>query len=141
MKPVRAKKFPSNLLSLRFHAKRAARKYHGQGLSERVFKRQLYSPQINVVASAPGSENEKLHIWGGLFQGVERRFDNVIFRSLFASSIQQARQMIVHGHVELNGKIVSLHHNPFPFQSTFSSSLPFPSCPPFPSLQRIRIYF
>ena len=102
-----------NLLSLRFHAKRAARKYHGQGLSERVFKRQLYSPKINVVAAPPGSENRKLHIWGGLFQGVERRLDNVIFRSLFATSIQQARQMVVHGHVELNGKIVSLHNSPF----------------------------
>jgi hypothetical protein len=132
MKPIRAKKFPLNLLSLRFHAKRAARKYHGQGLSERIFKRQLYNPMINVVASPPGAENGKLLIWGGLFQGVERRFDNVIFRSLFASSIQQARQMIVHGHVELNGKIVSLYNDPFlsnlspiPSSNPFLQSLPF----------------
>lgn len=95
---------PKNLLALRLIAKRDVRKYHGQGLTERVFKKQLYSPSINVVAG--GVPGKKLEIWGGLFQNVERRLDNVIFRSLFASSIQQARQMVVHGHVEVNGKIV-----------------------------------
>jgi ribosomal protein S4 len=85
-------------------AKRITRKYHGQGLTERIFKTQLYSPQFNVVAG--GHKDGKRLIWGGLFRGVERRLDIVIFRSLFASSIQQARQLVVHGHVEVNGKIV-----------------------------------
>jgi len=87
-------------------AKRATRKYHGQGLPERIFKKQLYSPRFNVVAGAT-EDGERL-IWGGLYQGVERRLDTVLFRSLFASSIQQARQMVIHGHVEVNGKKVSL---------------------------------
>jgi ribosomal protein S4 len=98
-----------NLFALRLLYKRAARKYHGQGLSERIFKTQLYSPRINVVALAAGTQpkgDDRLKIWSGLFQGVERRLDTVIFRSLFASSIRQARQMVIHGHVELNGKIV-----------------------------------
>jgi len=35
---------------------------------------------------------------------LERRFDNLVYRAGFASSRQQARQMIVHGHFELNGR-------------------------------------
>ncbi len=35
---------------------------------------------------------------------LERRIDNVIFRLGFASSIRAARQMILHGHVLINGK-------------------------------------
>lgn len=85
-------------------AKRIARKYHGQGLTERIFKTQLYNPRFNVVAG--GHEGGRRLLWGGLFRGVERRLDTVIFRSLFASSIQQARQMVIHGHVEVNGKTV-----------------------------------
>jgi hypothetical protein len=83
--------------------KRITRKYHGQVLQERVFKKQLYSPKFNVVAGGIGGERV---IWGGLYQGIERRLDTVIFRSLFATSIQQARQMVIHGHVEVNGKKV-----------------------------------
>jgi len=78
------------------------RKYHGQGLPERVFKKQLYSPRFNVVAG--GAANGRRELWGGLYTGVERRLDTVIFRSLWATSINQARQMVIHGHVEVNGK-------------------------------------
>lgn len=35
---------------------------------------------------------------------LERRMDNMIYRAGFASSRQQARQMITHGHFELNGR-------------------------------------
>ena len=88
----------------RLVSKRISRQYHGQGLAERVFKKQLYNPRFNVVAGGrPGRETL---IWGGLYHGVERRLDTVIFRSLFATSIQQARQLVLHGHVEVNGKRV-----------------------------------
>lgn len=40
----------------------------------------------------------------------ERRLDTCIFRALFASSIRQARNMVSHGHVKVNGKKV---RNPF----------------------------
>ena len=83
--------------------KRVTRKYHGELLRERVFKKQLYTPRFNVVAGGQGGERL---VWGGLYQGIERRLDTVIFRSLFATSIQQARQMVIHGHVEVNGKKV-----------------------------------
>lgn len=35
---------------------------------------------------------------------LERRLDNVIYRLKFASSRKQARQIIVHGHIIVNGK-------------------------------------
>lgn len=38
---------------------------------------------------------------------LERRLDNVVFRLKMAISRVQARQMIVHGHVSVNGKRVS----------------------------------
>ncbi len=40
------------------------------------------------------------------FAPMERRLDIAIFRALFASSARQARQMVVHGAVKVNGKRV-----------------------------------
>lgn len=37
---------------------------------------------------------------------LERRLDTAVFRALFASSIRQARQFVVHGGVKVNGKKV-----------------------------------
>lgn len=39
-----------------------------------------------------------------LLQILERRFDNVVFRLGFADSRDQARQLVVHGHFQLNGR-------------------------------------
>ena len=41
-----------------------------------------------------------------LYAPVERRLDTAIFRALFASSLRQARQFVVHGYVKVNGKPV-----------------------------------
>ena len=40
------------------------------------------------------------------FAPLERRLDTAIFRALFASSVRQARQFVVHGAVKVNGKKV-----------------------------------
>lgn len=37
---------------------------------------------------------------------LETRLDNMVYRMGFASSIRQARQMVVHRHIQLNGKRV-----------------------------------
>jgi ribosomal protein S4 len=37
---------------------------------------------------------------------VERRLDTAIHRAMFASSVRQARQMVIHGHVKVNGEKV-----------------------------------
>ncbi len=39
---------------------------------------------------------------------LERRLDNVVYRMRFASSRKQARQLVNHGHVQVNGKKVTI---------------------------------
>jgi small subunit ribosomal protein S4 len=50
----------------------------------------------------PGITGENLFIL------LERRLDNVIYRMRFASSRSQARQLVLHGHVLVNGKKITI---------------------------------
>jgi small subunit ribosomal protein S4 len=43
-----------------------------------------------------------------LIQLLECRLDNVVFRMHFASSRNQARQLVSHGHFTVNGKLVNI---------------------------------
>lgn len=43
-----------------------------------------------------------------LIKTLETRLDNLTYRMGFASSIRQARQMVVHGHILVNGKKVNI---------------------------------
>ncbi|HEX5435474.1 MAG TPA: 30S ribosomal protein S4 [Candidatus Angelobacter sp.] len=43
-----------------------------------------------------------------LLQQLERRLDNVIYRLGFATSRRQARQLVRHGHVDVNGRRVNI---------------------------------
>jgi len=43
-----------------------------------------------------------------LIQLLERRLDNVVFRLLFTSSRREARQMVGHGHITVDGKKVDI---------------------------------
>ena len=43
-----------------------------------------------------------------LLQQLERRLDNVIYRMGFAVSRRQARQLVRHGHVQVNGRKVNI---------------------------------
>jgi small subunit ribosomal protein S4 len=43
-----------------------------------------------------------------LFVLLERRLDNIVYRLRFASSRSQARQLVLHGHVMVNGKRVNI---------------------------------
>jgi len=43
-----------------------------------------------------------------LMQLLERRLDNVVYRLGFASSRNQARQLVRHGHVQLDGRKVNI---------------------------------
>ena len=55
---------------------------------------------VNEAARRPGNTGELL------MQLLETRLDNVVRRSGFARTIWAARQMVVHGHVRVNGKKV-----------------------------------
>jgi small subunit ribosomal protein S4 len=43
-----------------------------------------------------------------LFVLLERRLDNVVYRLRFAASRSQARQLVLHGHIQINGKRVNV---------------------------------
>jgi small subunit ribosomal protein S4 len=43
-----------------------------------------------------------------LFELLERRIDNIVYRMRFAVSRTQARQLVLHGHVTVNGKRVNI---------------------------------
>jgi small subunit ribosomal protein S4 len=43
-----------------------------------------------------------------LFALLERRLDNVVYRLRFAVSRSQARQVVLHGHIKVNGKRVNI---------------------------------
>lgn len=43
-----------------------------------------------------------------LIKILESRLDNLVYRLAFASSIRQARQMVVHGHILVNGQKIDI---------------------------------
>ena len=67
------------------------------GMQERQFK--FFFQRAQRMAGITG-EN--------LFALLERRLDNVVYRLHFASSRSQARQIVLHGHVEVNGRRVNI---------------------------------
>lgn len=67
------------------------------GLRERQFRR-FFDIALHTREGATG-EN--------LLSLLERRLDNTLFRLKLATTRTQARQVIVHGHVKVNGKRVS----------------------------------
>jgi len=57
---------------------------------------------FNEAARIPGKTGENLIML------LEQRFDNVVFRLHFASSRNQAAQLVNHGHILVNGKRVDI---------------------------------
>jgi small subunit ribosomal protein S4 len=61
-----------------------------------------FAHYFEVAERMPGITGESLLVL------LERRLDNVIYRLGFASSLSQARQLVRHGHFEVNGKKVTI---------------------------------
>ena len=80
---------------LQLREKQKARRIYG--LLEKQF-RNLYAE----AARQQGITGENL------LRMLETRIDNVVFRAGFASSRNQARQLVRHGHVSVNGKRVTI---------------------------------
>jgi len=80
---------------LQLREKQKARRIYG--LLEKQF-RNTYAR----ANSQPGITGENL------LRMLELRLDNAVFRAGFASSRNQARQFVRHGHVEVNGKRVTI---------------------------------
>ncbi|MDD5355178.1 MAG: 30S ribosomal protein S4 [Candidatus Omnitrophica bacterium] len=71
------------------------------GILEKQFRRYFH-----VASKKKGVTGESL------LQQLERRLDNVVFRSGFALSLRQARQAVRHGMVYVNGKKVNIPSYP-----------------------------
>jgi small subunit ribosomal protein S4 len=71
--------------------KQKARRIYG--VLERQFRR-----YYREALRRPGVTGENLIIL------LERRLDNVVYRMGFADSRAQARQLVQHGHIDLNGR-------------------------------------
>ncbi|KAI0067100.1 alpha-L RNA-binding motif-containing protein [Artomyces pyxidatus] len=122
------------LFQQRWAAKQLVRAYHGDFINEKTFKRwYLPSTLPDVRPRHPNRETVELNKWARqvkwverekkerreeidgeeealapvgslMFAEIERRIDVVIFRACLAHSVYEARRMVIHGDVLLNGK-------------------------------------
>lgn len=122
------------LFQQRWAAKQLVRAYHGDYINEKTFKRWYLPANLPDVrpTALVGDDSLLLNKWANrttavereikrreeeaskglapvgslMFSEVERRIDVVIFRSCLAHSVYEARRMVVHGDVLLNGQKV-----------------------------------
>lgn len=121
------------LFKQRWTAKALLRAYHGDYIKETIFKR-WYLPQtlpdVRRQSGNPGAASlnkwakredavareakrlEEEHqkglapVGSLMFTEIERRIDVLIFRACLAPSVYEARRLVIHGSVLLNGKKV-----------------------------------
>ncbi len=80
---------------LQLREKQKARRFYG--VLERQFER-----YFEMASRKKGVTGEVL------LQTLERRLDNVVYRMGFASSRAEARQIVKHSHIEVNGRKVNI---------------------------------
>lgn len=78
--------------ALQLREKQKARRIYG------VLERAMQN-SFEKAAEVKGATGETL------LQNLERRLDNTVYRSGFAKSRSQARQLVAHGHITVNGKM------------------------------------
>jgi small subunit ribosomal protein S4 len=79
------------------HMREVQRAKKMYGVMQRQFRR-----YYDEAAAQPGNTGEHL------MQMLERRLDNVVYRLRMGASRSQARQVILHGHIRVNGRKVSI---------------------------------
>lgn len=91
----------------KWKAKKVVRAYHVPNIAERQFLDRHFNPQLPNKVHLSVKDREALPAFAGIMFGeLERRVDVVVFRSHFASSIWNARELVVQGHVLVNGEKV-----------------------------------
>jgi len=90
-------------------ARTGKRSDHGLQLREKQKLKRIYGmleKQFRLcfekAKRLPGITGENL------FMLLERRLDNLVYRMRFASSRSQARQLVLHGHIRVNGKKINI---------------------------------
>uniref|UniRef100_A0A8H8CI16 RNA-binding S4 domain-containing protein n=1 Tax=Psilocybe cubensis TaxID=181762 RepID=A0A8H8CI16_PSICU len=122
------------LFQQRWRSKAAVRAYHGEYIPEKVFKRWYLPdtiPDVRPRRQVIGDDKTDLEHYAKrktrvkeqekkleeeiekkglapvgslMFREVERRMDVFLFRCCFVHSVYEARRLIIHGYVKLNGK-------------------------------------
>ena len=78
-------------------------------LAEKQKAKYIYGVLERQFANTYNEAHRQAGITGeNLLRMLEQRLDNVVFRSGFARTRPQARQLVNHGHVLVNGKRVSI---------------------------------
>lgn len=90
----------------KWKAKKYLRAYHVPNITETQFQARHFQTQLPIKLFDKEDRAKLPPIQSIMFGELERRVDVVVFRSLFASSIWNARQLTVHGHVKVNGVAV-----------------------------------
>lgn len=86
----------------KWEAKKETRAYHGDHISERQLSR-IWSPKVVGVIPDNPRDPRRLPLASQTFACIEQRLDTVLFRAMLASSVRQAKQVVVHGKVKVNG--------------------------------------
>jgi len=87
---------PKSAFGAQLNEKQKARLTYG--ISEKQFKNYVNK----ILASKGGSQTDKL------FEVLEKRLDNAVYRAGFATTRRQARQLVSHGHIKVNGTRVTV---------------------------------
>ena len=91
------------------HARRAKIVGYGLQLREKQKVKRIYGVLENQFRTYFEKAARQKGITGdNLLAQLERRLDNVVVRLGFASTHNQARQLVRHGHVQVNGKKVNI---------------------------------
>ena len=93
--PQRAPRRRTSQYGMQLHEKQKAKLLYG--ILERQFARYYVE-----ASRRPGVTGDNL------IQLLEGRLDNVVYRLGFASTRQQARQIVNHGHIQVDGKKVNI---------------------------------
>jgi len=104
--PVEKRNFPPGQ-----HGKDRKPKIVGYGLQlhEKQKAKRMYFTLESQFRAYYEKANRATGVTGELLiQQLERRLDNVAYRLGFAISRRQARQLVRHGHVEVNGRKVNI---------------------------------
>ena len=104
--PLEKRNFPPGM-----HGKDRKAKIVGYGLQlhEKQKAKRMYFTLEGQFREYYEKANRATGVTGELLiQQLERRLDNVAFRLGFAISRRQARQVVRHGHVEVNGRKVNI---------------------------------
>src|SRR5512140_1686728 len=82
---------------------------YGLQLREKQKAKRIYFAQENQFRNYFEKAARTKGVTGEvLLQQLERRLDNVVFRLGFAQSRRQARQLVRHGHIAVNGRKVNV---------------------------------